>query len=86
MNPTNLTAFFGLTKAAYSRREVQACLSLGQTKVDQLIADGTLKSIKVGDGKRPKRLVLAVSMAEFLGQGLKSTPSTVSNPPLQPAQ
>jgi hypothetical protein len=70
MTPVELASLFGLTKAAYSRKETQEKLSLGQTKIDQLIADGTLKSIKVGEGRTSKRLILAVSIAELLAQGL----------------
>ena len=66
-----LCKMFGLDRACYSRRETQEKLSLGQTRVDELIADGTLKSIRLGDSRRSKRLVLATSIAELLASALK---------------
>lgn len=71
MMSAELAAQFGLDKAAYSRKETCQKMSIGPTKVDQMIADGTLKSIKLGTGKNAKRLVLAVSIAEVLAQGLE---------------
>ena len=73
MIPTKLAAQFGLTKAAYSRRETKEILSLGQTKVDAMVASGELKSVKLGKEKTAKRLILANSIAEVLARGL--TPS-----------
>ncbi len=66
MSPHDL----GLTRAAYSRKDAAAKLSIGLTLLDQLIAEGRLKSVKLGEGRRAKRLVLAASMAEILTQGV----------------
>ena len=68
MNPIGLAAYFGLNKAAYPRKEAAEIMSVGLTKVDQMIANGTLKSVKLGEGKNAKRLVLGVSIAEVLGR------------------
>jgi hypothetical protein len=65
-----LCKMFGLDRACYSRRETQEKLNLGQTKIDELIADGTLKSLRLGDSRKSKRLILATSIAELLAKAL----------------
>jgi excisionase family DNA binding protein len=67
MSPIEL----GITKAAYPRREAAATLSIGLTLLDEMIADGRLKSVKIGK----KRLVLGASMAQCLSSGSGAQPA-----------
>jgi hypothetical protein len=66
MTPAERAAQLGLDKAAYTRKETAKKMSLGLTKVDEMVADGTLKSVKLGSGSTAKRLILGVSIAEVL--------------------
>jgi excisionase family DNA binding protein len=65
MSPYDL----GLTRAAYSRKEAARLLSIGLSLLDEMIADGRLKSAKLGKGRTAKRVILATSMAEVLSGG-----------------
>jgi hypothetical protein len=75
--PAALAAQFGLTKAAYTRKGTADIISCGLTKVDELIADGTLQSIKLGNSNP-----LAVPVARFspLDPAVQNTAPPVSLP------
>ena len=66
MSPTEL----GITKPAYTRKETAKLLSCGLTLIDQMIADQTLKSVKLGKYRTAKRLILGPSIAQLLTEGL----------------
>jgi hypothetical protein len=66
MTPAKL---FGLTKASYTRKETAREHSCGLTLVDEMVADGRLKSVKLGKAHSAKRLILGVSIAEVLMSG-----------------
>jgi hypothetical protein len=68
MSPDDL----GLTRAAYLCKNAAAKLDVGLTLLDQLIAEGRLKTVKLGEGRRAKRLVLAASMAELFTGGAEA--------------
>jgi excisionase family DNA binding protein len=56
----------GIDKVAYSRKETAKKLSVGLSMVDQMIADGRLKSVKLGNHRTAKRLVLGRSIADVV--------------------
>ena len=63
MHPHN----YGLTKATYSVNETLGLLSLGRTKLYQLIEAGELTAIKVGS----KTLLPSPEIAAFLDRKLE---------------
>jgi excisionase family DNA binding protein len=67
---------FGITKAAYSRKETAEKISCGLSTVDELVADGRLKSVKLGKGRNAKRLILGPSIAQLLTEGLTNAGAT----------
>jgi excisionase family DNA binding protein len=69
MSPHDL----GFTRAAYSRKEAAKLLSIGLSLLDQMIADGRLRSAKLGKGPNARRVILATSMAEVLSGGAQPT-------------
>jgi len=55
---------YGLTKAAYSVRETLSLLSIGRTKLYELVQAGELKPVKLGS----KTLFLLPDIAAFLAK------------------
>jgi excisionase family DNA binding protein len=63
MSKRRTSSFAWWDRACLTLSETEACSGLGNNKILDLIAEGTLRSVKVGN----RRLVYADSLLEFLG-------------------